>query len=67
MGGGGGGYAILSDEGGILVSLGDGNCTSWYYFNTTRPVSFIAKLFIGNTLLLGNTVSSNILTRSKIK
>ena len=52
---------IISDEGKMLVSMLDGINTGWACYNITRPVSFISKLFNGNIILLGNSVSSNIL------
>ena len=58
--------SIISDEGKMLVSVSDGVNTGWACYTITRRVSFIAKLFNGNMVLLVITVSSNILTRPKI-
>ena len=52
---------IISVEGKMLVSMFDGINTGWACNNITRPVSFISKLFNGNIILLGSTVSSDIL------
>ena len=45
----------------MLVSVSDGVNTGWACYTITRRVSFISKLFNGNIILLGNSVSSNIL------
>ena len=49
----------------MLVSVSDGVNTGWACYTITRCVSFIAKLFNGNMVLLVITVSSNILTQPK--